>query len=269
MIKRIYIEITNQCNLRCSFCDFHHREIKEMNLDEFEIILKEIQPITSFIYLHVQGEPFCHSQWDKILNLCENYNMKVHIVTNGLLLPETLSYSCIRKVSISIHSIDEHNYDTKLYINRILQCIKKNNSKFYIDLRFWVIDRLKEKSKFCLDYLKKEFEFEITKKKQSYRIYENTFVSFAYSFEWPDTANNEVKQGTCKGAKNMLAILSDGQVTICCLDNHGSIHLGNIFETSLKQILASSYYQSIINGFNENKCIAQLCQKCTYRNRFR
>ena len=43
----------------------------------------------------------------------------------------------------------------------------------------------------------------------------------------------------------------------------------DIFETSLKQILASSYYQSIINGFNENKCIAQLCQKCTYRNRFR
>ena len=35
--KRIYIEITNICNLKCSFCSNSKRNKKEMSIDEFEI----------------------------------------------------------------------------------------------------------------------------------------------------------------------------------------------------------------------------------------
>lgn len=268
MIKRVYIEITNQCNLRCSFCDFHDRQTRELSILEFERILKQIKPYTSFIYLHVQGEPFCHSQFDQLLTLCDQHEMKVQLVTNGFLLPKELNHPSIRKVSISIHSIDEQKTDPDVYIQRIMDFIDLNHSKFYIDLRFWLQDQLKEKSLYCMEQLKKHYSFELTKKKDSYRIFDNTFVSFASSFEWPNEANNESVHGTCKGAKSMLAILSNGQVTICCLDAHGHINLGNILESDLDEILNSDAYQSIIKGFNENKCIMALCQKCTYRNRF-
>ena len=40
--KRVYIEITNVCNLKCSFCLPHSRENKFMTFEEFKIILEKI-----------------------------------------------------------------------------------------------------------------------------------------------------------------------------------------------------------------------------------
>ena len=40
--KKIYIEITNICNLNCSFCSKDNRKKQEMSLDDFEHILKQI-----------------------------------------------------------------------------------------------------------------------------------------------------------------------------------------------------------------------------------
>ena len=38
--KKIYIEITNICNLNCSFCSKVERPLKNMKLKEFEEIFK-------------------------------------------------------------------------------------------------------------------------------------------------------------------------------------------------------------------------------------
>ena len=58
--KRIYIEITNICNLQCPFCPPHNRENKYMTFEEFKTILDKIKPYTKHIYLHVKGEPLLH-----------------------------------------------------------------------------------------------------------------------------------------------------------------------------------------------------------------
>ena len=51
--SKIYIEITNICNLNCSFCSKDNRLKKELSLQEFDIILKKIRQYTNTIYLHV------------------------------------------------------------------------------------------------------------------------------------------------------------------------------------------------------------------------
>jgi len=58
--KKIYIEITNKCNLNCSFCLKDNRVSHEMSLEEFELVLKKIDQFTDYIYLHVKGEPLSH-----------------------------------------------------------------------------------------------------------------------------------------------------------------------------------------------------------------
>ena len=45
--KRIYIEITNICNLNCSFCSTSNKKKKEITLEEFKIILIKIGGIDS------------------------------------------------------------------------------------------------------------------------------------------------------------------------------------------------------------------------------
>ena len=39
--KRIYIEITNSCNLNCSFCSKSFRDKRNMSILEFETVLKK------------------------------------------------------------------------------------------------------------------------------------------------------------------------------------------------------------------------------------
>jgi sulfatase maturation enzyme AslB (radical SAM superfamily) len=54
----------------------------------------------------------------------------------------------------------------------------------------------------------------------------------------------------------------------CCLDREGDITLGNIYETSVKEILSSERAMAIIQGFDEKNAVEELCQKCGYSRRF-
>ena len=58
--KQIYIEITNICNLNCSFCPKNSRPKKFMSVEEFDTITDEISPLTNTICLHLMGEPLLH-----------------------------------------------------------------------------------------------------------------------------------------------------------------------------------------------------------------
>ena len=53
--KKVYIEITNICNLNCSFCPKGTRTPKIMTKDEFRHILDEIKPYSDYIYLQIKN----------------------------------------------------------------------------------------------------------------------------------------------------------------------------------------------------------------------
>lgn len=118
MFKRIYIEITNSCNLNCTFCVKNNRNPKMMNRTEFNHVLSQIKPFSEHIYLHVQGEPFMHPNLLDFLDDSYKHGQKVHLVTNGTLLSKVdsrlYSHPALVQLSISIHSaqmkIDDDNY---------------------------------------------------------------------------------------------------------------------------------------------------------------
>ncbi len=84
--RRIYIEITNVCNLKCNFCPVTNRKPEFMTTELFKRILYEIREYTEYIYLHVKGEPFLHPEIDKILDISFEKGFKVNITTNGTLI---------------------------------------------------------------------------------------------------------------------------------------------------------------------------------------
>ena len=83
--KKVYIEITNNCNLNCLFCSKVNRKKGYMTKEEFEEILIKIKDYTDYIYLHVKGEPLLHPDIIEMINLANKYNLKVNITTNGTL----------------------------------------------------------------------------------------------------------------------------------------------------------------------------------------
>lgn len=270
-IKRIYIEITNNCNLNCSFCLKNTRSPRFMTLEQFQHIIKQIKPITSYVYLHVQGEPLLHPMIESFLTLCDQENLQVQLVTNGTLIKDHMNiyqHSSLRKISFSLHSIDQQNQDIYTYYQPIDEFIA-NTTKTYIELRFWNRNSMGKQSKALYDIICQKYQLQPTKKADSYQLADKLFLYFQDEFEWPSIATNLDHDGYCYAANNMLAILADGQVSLCCLDAQGEINLGNIFKQDLNEILNTSKYLNIINDFHNNQCHEKLCQRCTYRQRFK
>jgi len=265
--KRIYIEITNICNLSCSFCSISNRVKKEMTLEEFECVLKKVDKYTEYIYLHVKGEPLTHSDLDGILSITKKYNKKVCITTNGVLLKNKIDvlkkYDNIYQINISLHS--ENNRDS--YLDDIFEVIGMLDC--YISLRFWTLDegKIDFKTKSYLDKIKEKYNLE--ELYDGIKLSDKVYLSLDDKFIWPSIDNDYYNEiGSCYGGKSHIAVLSDGTISICCLDGEGVSNLGNIFEDSLEDILGSEKYKNIIKGFNDRKVYLDICKHCSYKERF-
>ena len=265
--KRIYIEITNVCNLNCSFCSKSSKSNREMTSEEFKEVLSKINNYTDYIYLHVKGEPLTHHNLDKILDITKEYNKKVCITTNGVFLKDKLpilkKYDNIYQINISLHS--ENN--KKNYLEDIISSV--NELSPYINYRFWTLDnnKMDNKTKEYIKVLK-----EVYNKEEIYdgiKLKDKVYLSLDNKFTWPSINNDYYNEkGTCLGAKTQLAILSDGTVSVCCLDSEGVSNLGNIYLSTMEDILASDKYQNILKGFDDHKVYLDICKHCSYKERF-
>lgn len=263
--KHIYIEITNICNLNCSFCDRTKKKPHEMTLKEFEMVLQRIDKYTDYVYLHVQGEPLLHKNIEDILKLCQKYHKYVNITTNGVFLKEKsnlLTSDYVRQINISLHS--ENNKRT--YFKDIFDTIKKLDKNIYVSYRIWI----KNKQDLILQELEKEYGsivYDILNKKEL-TLCKNVFLSTEEEFVWPNINNDYYNdKGTCLGLKTHIGILSDGTVVVCCLDKDGISNLGNIFKEDLQDILDNN--KIIIDNFKQNKCYLDLCKHCSFKERFK
>ena len=63
-------------------------------------------------------------------------------------------------------------------------------------------------------------------------------------------------------------MLCDGTVVPCCLDHDGDIPLGNLFETSMEDILEGPRAKAIREGFSGKKAAESLSRRCGYARRF-
>ena len=273
MIKRTYIEILNACNLSCAFCQKNTRPIRQMTEAEFRHVLHEVLPLTPYIYLHVQGEPLLHPQLDAILSACDEAGANVLLVTNGTFLsrwPHLYEHSCLHRISISLQSI-EYQPDFEQYADSLLcflQALPKDHP-FVCDLRFWRSDQMDlPKTSRLLSLLKSRYLFEPSGRRDQYKLAEKLYVSCANSFEWPSSASTAPVRGTCLGGREQIAVLSDGTVVPCCLDADGHIPLGSIFETPLSDILQSSRYRALVQGFENRYVVEPFCAGCSFRHRF-
>ena len=272
--NKVYIEITNICNMSCSFCHGHKRAPKRMTEEEFSSVLDKISGQTEYIYYHLMGEPLTHPKLPEFLHLASERGFKSIITTNGTLLKKRASEllnAPLHKVNISIHSFERGSAeDHARYIGEIADFAKKAAEKgIIVVLRLWNKGVDGGKNDFALDLLKHCISGAWSENTRGIKMREKLFLEWGNRFEWPDkSADIKGEKFFCYGLKDQFGILADGTVVPCCLDSGGVIDLGNVFNDDIEAILKSERATNIVNGFKCGKASEDLCKRCGYAQRF-
>ena len=285
--KKVYIEITNVCNLQCEFCPKTKRELKFLSIQEFEHIIEEVSPYTNYIYLHVMGEPLLHENLKEFIEIAAKKNLKVNLTTNGTLLSHEKDFlfelSALRQINISLHSFEANDPNLKLhdYIKSVMSFVRKatKNTSLLCSVRLWNMDfgdikGANSLNREIIELIESELDIkesleEKLQKDRSCKVSHNVYLNMARKFEWPDIKRDMIQEEVfCHGLRDQIGILVDGTVVPCCLDSEGTINLGNLYEQNLDSILESERAKKIYDGFSRRIAEEDLCKRCGYATRF-
>ena len=241
MFKRMYLEITNVCNLRCAFCPGTQRPRRFMTPEEFRQLAARLRPYGTYLMLHVMGEPLLHPQLAELLDIAGVLGFQVCLVTNGTLLPRQLptleGSPALHKLSVSLHSFEGNGRQDAAapYLEGVWQAAQRRSSRGVL----------------C-----------------ALRLCEGLFLEPGERFDWPDPAAPDSGTEFCHGLRSQIAVLCDGTVVPCCLDSEGRLALGNLHRQELAEILASPRATAMVTGFSRRQPSEELCRRCGYAARF-
>ena len=280
-LRKVYLEITDVCNLSCSFCVGTNREKGFLSPEQFFVLAQKIRPHTEYLYLHLMGEPLLHPQLKEILDHAHRLGFKVMITTNGTLIPKREDLLCsspaVHRISISVHSFESNQGEGGLddYMGPCISFAKKASAagKRCV-FRLWNLDGATTKGENqqndqILRMLSQAFPQPWKEGRQGTTLAPGVYLEWGERFEWPDlTANEGGAAGFCYGLRDQVGVHWDGTVVPCCLDHDGDIPLGNLYEQTLEEILNNPRALNIYNGFSQGRAVEELCRKCGYARRF-
>jgi radical SAM protein with 4Fe4S-binding SPASM domain len=277
MLKKAYLEITNACNLRCSFCHGTKREIKFLSTEEFTLDATKLRGVTEYLYFHLMGEPLLHPSFPRFVKRAWKKGFYPILTTNGSLLAkcgQTVLENLPYKISISLHAPEANAaFAADGYLESCIDFAKEAAERgCIIALRLWNLGSGADNSH-ILDFLHASFpsEWRDIRGGSSQRLAERIFLEWGERFDWPDPALPECPPDTdlfCYGLRDQIGVLVDGTVVPCCLDADGNLALGNLFDTPLREILASPRARAIYEGFTVHRAEEALCRRCGYARRF-
>ena len=274
MLKRVYLEITNVCNLACSFCPGTKRPKRFMSPAEFRTLASRLAGPTEYLYFLVRGEPLLHPLLPRFFQMAAQAGFRPMLTTNGTLLDrmgDSILLPGLHKVNISLHSFEgEEKAAHEAYIQKVAAFAEKANEQgIIISLRLWNKDCDEGRNETAVTALQKHLPGDWTENTRGYRIRDKLFLEWGDRFDWPDQNAPEGGDSLyCHGLQDHFGILSDGTVVPCCLDSEGVIALGNVFREALSDILASPRAKAIEEGFRRRKAKEDLCRRCGYARKF-
>jgi len=276
MPNKAFLEITNACNLSCSFCHGTKRPVRYISKEEFAHAAGELRGFAEYLYFHLMGEPLLHPELEEFLNIAGSLGFKVILTTNGTLLPRKaeilLQSQALHKVSISLHSFEANSPVGTLeeYLTGCFRFCKLAAEKGIISvMRLWNLGGASAENDQILRQMHACFDTpgmgEWKSIYSGFKIRDKVFLEWGEKFDWPDTEAEPVSSThSCYGLRDQIGVLSDGTVVPCCLDADGAISLGNLFQTPLDEILQSPRASALKKSFETRQITEPLCRRCGY-----
>ena len=113
-LKRIYIELTNRCNLNCEMCFRHTWDTVESDMD-LELLKSIREQVKEFLALEEVffggiGEPTVYPHFKEAVELFEGY--KLLMTSNGIMTPGNAKILC-EKFTEVYFSADQYHEDSQ------------------------------------------------------------------------------------------------------------------------------------------------------------
>ena len=286
MIKKAYFEITNVCNMNCTFCPGTNRSKGFISTGDFEAVARKLSGRIPYLYLHLMGEPTIHPALTEILKIAGELGFKIIITTNGTTLAAKknilLGSDAIHKISISVHSFEANSGLSSMdkYLHECFEFCRCAADKGIISvMRLWNLDGDETVGENTynpeiLDRMRQYFGDNWVESRSGMRLADKVFLEYGEKFEWPDPdkipelSDEDDSKYFCHGLRDHIGILWNGDVVPCCLDGEGTIVLGNLLKSSLEEILESDMAKQFYNSFSARKAPHPLCRTCGYAKRF-
>ena len=181
-MESVYIEITDSCNLHCSFCpcgtrsqngDTSESQRNFMPTPLFEKCIAGAQEIgAKNVFFHVLGEPTLHPGFVHYLKKLEQTTIKLTLTTNGTTIERTgrsiLASPAVRQVNFSTHAYAELPREAaERYLQNVLDFCRiaaVERPDLYINLRLWNVGAAEATpwNRYMLDRIRETFGVEVT-----------------------------------------------------------------------------------------------------------
>ena len=275
MLRKVYLEITNVCNLSCAFCPGTKRTARFLTPGEFRRLAGKLRGHTEYLYFHLMGEPLLHPALETLLNIAGELKFKVMLTTNGTLLPKRqsilLASPALHKVNISLQSFEANvGGDLGTYLKGCTDfAAAAAKAGKLCEFRLWNRGGWETMNAAIRSGLAESFPEPWTPSRSGYRLAERVWLEPGDRFDWPDLSLPSLGERCfCYGLRDQIGVLCDGTVVPCCLDREGAVRLGNLFDEELSDILSTERARAIYEGFSQRRAVEALCQRCGYARRF-
>ena len=283
----VSIEPTTTCNLNCAECPTGNnsltRPLGKISKEIFEKIINNVHIKTFYLNLFLQGEPFLHPQLIEMITYSISKNMFVCISTNGHFFDYEICLKLIKsgvqKIIISFDGTTQKTYSkyriggnlTKVIdgiktLSKTKKELKSNTPEIVIQT---LINSYNENEIQTLKQLATKTGANRIELK-SMQIYNNTkFLSNNnnYNRYKKDTEGNLLLKKSirnrCKRLWTNAVFTWDGILTPCCYDKNGDYSIGNIQNSSFKNLWNSNELNSFRYNVLNNRKNIYICQNCT------
>jgi MoaA/NifB/PqqE/SkfB family radical SAM enzyme len=239
----LQVELTNHCNLNCAMCS-RGKQLRKLGHMEPELALKIIRQSAQFAYpliwFHAFGEPLLYPYLEEVLKYFRQSGYGAGgISTNGLLLDEhrrRLLVRYCRKVLVALDTTREEVYK-QLRVNDHFAMVKEN-------LRLLIEEARGTELKIgvqCLrtrlnqDETLEDFERTFGRHDQVTYIYKRT-VQYPRGRDFTSTEYQCLEKRRCDWPYWQMSVLYDGNCSLCCWDYDAEQSVGDVRETSLRDI---------------------------------
>ena len=278
-IDKAFLEISNICNLKCSFCHGTKRVKRSLTMEEFELLTDRLAGQVTYLYFHLMGEPFLHPLLGQFVKRAWEKGFRPMLTTNGSLLGkcgDTVLESLPYKISISLHAPAANPaFADPAYLEHCIAFARDVAERgCIVALRLWNLGGEGEgENQIMLKKLRAAFpgEWGEVRGGSSLRLAPKLFLEWGKHFDWPDPDAPAADADTpifCYGLRDQIGVLVDGTVVPCCLDADGNLALGNLFNIPLQEILKNLRAKAIYEGFTARRAVEAHCRRCGYAKRF-